>query len=128
MAQKPTFPGTPAVYPVKLQAADSTTFKDFLTSPANGVMLGVIRAASDDTSDVVLQFALNISSVDYVLGEVHIPAGAGTNGTTPWVDVLADLNLGEAMNFPAGAKLRVRAKTAVTAAKTIDLVAEGGVF
>lgn len=128
MATKPSFPGTPVGYAVKLQAADSTTFKDFITGPTGGVMLGRVRAASDDTNAVILQFALNISAVDYVLGEVNVPAGSGTNGTTPWVDVLAQLNLDDAMNLIAAHKLRVRAKTAVTAAKTIDLVAEGGQF
>lgn len=128
MATKPSFPGTPVVYPVKLQNADGTGFKDFLTSPTGGVMLGRIRVASDDTAAVVLQFAYNVSATDYVLGEVSIPAGAGTNGTTPWVDVLAQLNLDDAINLPAASKLRVKAKTAVTAAKTIDLVAEGGQF
>ncbi|MFZ5427747.1 MAG: hypothetical protein ACOZEN_12290 [Thermodesulfobacteriota bacterium] len=91
-------------------------------------MIGVIRAASDDTAAVTLQFKRAISGEDYVLGEVQIPAGAGTNGTAGWVDVLASINLGEAMNLPAGSKLRVAAKTAVASGKTIDLVAEGGQF
>lgn len=128
MADKPAFPSTPLDYGVKLQNADSTNVKDFFTSPTGGVMVGVLRAASDDTVAVTLQFLRTIGGTDYVLGEVQIPAGAGTNGATGWVDVLASLNLGEAMNLPAGSKLRVKAKTAVTAAKTIDLVAEGGQF
>jgi len=128
MAQKPAFPAVPVEFGVKLQNADGTSVKDFIASPAGGAMIGVIRAASDDTAAVTLQFKRAISGEDYVLGEVQIPAGAGTNGTAGWVDVLASINLGEAMNLPAGSKLRVAAKTAVASGKTIDLVAEGGQF
>lgn len=128
MGQRPVFPATPAMYGAKFQNADGTALKDLFTSPDGGMMLGVLRAASDDTAGVVLQFAVQLSGTDYVLGEVQIPAGSGTNSTTGWVDLLDSLNLGEAMNLPAGAKLRAKAKTAVTAAKVIDIVAEGGQF
>lgn len=128
MAATPNLPATPLDYGVKLQNADSTNVKDFFTAPVGGVMIGSIRAASDDTSAVVVQILKTIGGTDYVLGEVNIPAGSGTNGTTGWVDILASLNLGVAMNLAAGSKLRVKAKTAVTATKTIDIVAEGAQF
>jgi len=128
MAQKPSFPSIPVEFGSKLQDGDGTAVKDFITSPSGGAMIGVIRAASDDTAAVTLQFKRTISGTDYVLGEVQVPAGAGTNGTTGWVDVLSSLNLGSAMNLPADSKLRVAAKTAVTIGKVIDLVAEGGKF
>jgi len=128
MAQKPAFPATPVEFGVKLLNADGTAVKDFIVSPATGCRMGVIRAASDDTVAVTLQFKRTIGGTDYVLGEVQIPAGAGTNGTTGWVDVLASLNLDLPINLPAGSKIRVAAKTAVAAGKTIDLVAEGGQF
>jgi len=128
MAQKPAFPASPVEFGVKLLNADGLAVKDFVISPSSGCRMGVIRAASDDTVDVRLQFKRTISGTDYVLGEVQIPAGAGTNGTTGWVDVLASLNLGLPINLPAGSKIRVAAKTAVAAGKTIDLVAEGGQF
>jgi len=127
MAQKPSFPGTPYDVGVKVQAADATNYKDLVPNVTGGVMIGSIRAANQDAVNArVLVFAKNIGGVDYVLGEVSVPAGAGTNGTTPWADVLAPLNLGVAMNVAATSKLRVKAKVAVTS--DIELVAEGGQF
>jgi len=128
MAQKPAFPSVPVEFGVKLLNANGTAVTDFVLSPAGGCRIGVIRAASDDIVAVTLQFLRTIGGTDYVLGEVQIPAGAGTNGTTGWVDVLASINLGLPMNLPAGSNIRVAAKTAVASGKTIDLVAEGGQF
>lgn len=127
MSQTPSFPGTPYDVGVKVQAADATNYKDFVPNVTGGVMIGSIRAANQDAVNArVLVFAKNIGGVDYVLGEVSVPAGAGTNGATPWVDVLALLNLGVAINVAATSKLRVKAKVAVTS--DIELVAEGGQF
>jgi len=128
MSSHPSFPGTPAITGVlSLANASGTAFVDFYTAPSggSGVMCGRLRAASTDVSAVTLQFARNLAGTDYVLGESQVPAGAGTNGTAVWKDILADLNLGNAMTLAPGEKLRVRAKTAVTAALKIDLILEG---
>jgi hypothetical protein len=128
MSSHPNFPGTPAITgALSLYNTTGTGFQDFYAAPAggNGVMCGRLRAASSDTAAVTLQFARYVSGADYVIGESQVPAGAGTNGTAVWKDVLADLNLGNAMTLSPGEKLRVRAKTAVTAALKIDLIMEG---
>jgi hypothetical protein len=62
--------------------------------------------------------------VDYVYGESQVPASSGTNGSVGWKDIMADLNLGNAMTLAPGEKLRVRAKTALTAGLKIDLIME----
>ena len=126
---QPAFPGVPAItFAGSLQNGDATNFKDFYAAPAaspgNGVMVGRLRAASSDTNAVTLQFVRTLSGVDYVYGESQVPAGAGTNGSVVWKDLLADLNLGNAMTLAPGEKLRVKAKTAVTAGLKIDLIME----
>lgn len=128
MANSVNFPGTPVDYGVKIQNSDGTTPKDFIVGPTGGLMVGQIRAASDDTADVVLQFTRTVAGVDYIIGESKVPLGAGTNGSTAWKSILPDLNASEAMTLPAGTKLRVAAKTAVSSGKTIYLVADGGQF
>lgn len=128
MSSHPNFPGTPAITgALSLVNATGTTFVDFYTasSGGSGVMCGRLRAASSDTAAVTLQFARSVSGTDYVIGESQVPAGAGTNGTVVWKDLLADLNLGNAMTLSPGEKLRVRAKSAVTATLKIDLIMEG---
>ncbi|WP_243358611.1 hypothetical protein [Fundidesulfovibrio terrae] len=128
MSSHPSFPGTPAITgALSLANATGTSLVDFYTaSPGgNGVMCGRLRAASSDTNAVTLQFARSIGGTDYIIGESQVPAGSGTNGTAVWKDLLADLNLGNAMTLSPGEKLRVRAKTAVTATLKIDLIMEG---
>ena len=129
MGATPAFPGLPAITAARgLVNADSTTFVTLYSAPAapggNGVLLSRLRAASTDTSAVTLQFARQVSSADFVLGEVQVPAGAGTDGSTAWVDLQASLNQGLALTLAPGEALRVRAKAAVTAAKTVDITAE----
>lgn len=128
MGIHPAFPGVPPITAgFSLANANGTSFVDFCTAAesGNGAMLGSLRAASSDTAAQTLQFARNLGGVDYVIGESQVPAGAGTNGTTAWKDLLSDINLGNAMTLAPGEKLRVRAKTAITAALKIDIVMEG---
>lgn len=128
MAQKPLFPSAPADYALKLQNADGVAARELAAAPGEGVMIGMIRACSDDVAEVTLQFSRQVNGADHVLGEVQVPAGAGTNGAAPWVDVLASLNRGEALTLAGGSALKVRAKTAVTGGRTVDVTAEGGRF
>ena len=126
----PPFLGVPAITaPLSLVNSTGTGFVDFYLAPSsgpgNGVLIGTIRATSSDTVTQTLQFARNISGTDYVYGESQVPAGAGTNGSVVWKDLLADLSLGNAITLSPGEKLRVRAKTAVTAGLEIDLIMEG---
>lgn len=129
MPSTPNFAGTPAISAgLSLANANGTSLVDFYTAPAapdgKGVMAGRLRATSDDTAAVTLQFVRTISGVDFVIGESQVPAGAGTNGTTAWKDLLADINLGLPLTLAPGEKIRVKAKTAVTTAKKIDITME----
>jgi len=127
MATTPTFPNVPAISPaLTLASAEGVAFADLLGAPAggSGVMIGRLRATSDDDAAVVLQFARSQGGTDRVMGEVQVPAGSGTNGTTAWTDLLASLNLGAALTLAPGETLRVRTKTAVAAARKIDITGE----
>lgn len=122
---------------IKLQNADGTSFKSMaIAPPADGSRVKALHITSDDTAAQVLQLAVTISGVDYVLGEISVPAGSGTDGTTVSVSGL------NATKMPAlqtdgivrwidlanGSELKVKSKTAVTAAKTIYVLAEVGDF
>lgn len=127
MATTPAFPNVPAISPARtLTSVEGTGFVDLLTAPVDGsgVLLGRLRATSDDDAAVVLQFARGQGGTDRVIGEVQVPAGSGTNSSAGWVDLLAPLNLGATLTLAPGETLRVRAKTAVAAAKKIDITGE----
>jgi hypothetical protein len=125
MASTPTFPGVPPVQGgATLQNSDgAAAYKDLYTAPSGasdkGVLMGRLRAVSDDTAAVNVRFAIKVGATDYPLGVVQIPAGAGDTAGVAWKDILADLNVGEALELAPGAILRARALVAVTAAKTV---------
>jgi hypothetical protein len=85
---------------------------------------------------VVVQAIITVSAVDYVVGEINIPAGSGTNGTSEAVDVLNVTDLpwltGDGVNqcllLASGVPLKFKAKTTVTAGKIIQLFGQGGDF
>jgi hypothetical protein len=68
--------------------ADATAFKTLMTAGSSGSRLDSLIASSTDTVANVMQLAVTKSAVDYVIGEVAIPANAGTNGTVKSVAVL----------------------------------------
>jgi hypothetical protein len=123
----PAFVGVPAITQcMALANAAGTTFTNFYTAPTtnpgNGVLVGRLRATSNDTAQHVLQWAVNMGGVDYPIGETVVPAGAGTNGgSIPWKDMLADITGGVPLTLAPGETLRVRSEVAITAADTISI-------
>ena len=126
MAEKITFPGIPPIQggATLVNADGAAAFKDLYTAPSGvddkGVLMGRLRAVSDDTAAVNVQMAIKVGGTDYPLGVVQIPAGAGNSAGVAWKDVLADINVSEALEIAPGAILRGRALVAVTAAKTVS--------
>ena len=123
--------------PTRLQNADGTAFKSMsIAPPAAGTRVKTIQITSDDTSPRVLQFAVTIGGVDYVLGEVSIPAGSGTDDASNSVNGLNSTKMpglqtdgiNRWIDIANGSDLKVKAKTAVTAAKSIYLFTECGDF
>lgn len=122
---------------IRIQNADGTAFKSLGIAPvADGSRVKAIHITSDDTSDVVLQFAVTISAVDYILGEITVPDGAGTNGVDVAVSGLNPTQIPALqtdgivrfLELASGSDLKVRANSAVTAAKTVNVFAEIGDF
>jgi len=137
MSANPTLISTVRNLPIKLQNADGTSLKSLGIAPvAAGTRLKALHITSDDTAAQVLQFAVTISGTDYILGEIAVPAGAGTDSATASVNGISPTKmpalqtdgLSYWMDLASGSDLKVKSKTAVTAAKTISLLAEVGDF
>jgi len=120
---------------LKLNNASGTAAQLLVAGSALGLRVRSLIVSSDDTSARTLQIIKTVSAVDYIIGEKVIAAGAGTDGATPNVDLLDSsgtpaimgLQTDGVKNFidvPNGTSLKVKAKTAVTAAKAIDVIAE----
>lgn len=132
----PIHPQTVVSPAVQFVSGDGTTKKTLFTPGSLGGKLESISCTSDDTSAVVFQLGVTISAVDYILGEVNIPVGSGTNGTAESVDVLNSTDfpwlrndgVNNYMLAASGAVLYLRAKTAITASKTVQFFSQGGNF
>lgn len=119
---------------IVLQNADGTAFKTFLAGSTSGSRLKSLNIASDDTSAQTLQICKTIGAVDYVLGEISVPAGSGTNSTDPSINALSSGRIAglqydgvqRFLDVPNGTTIKIKSKAAVTAAKTIYIVGEYG--
>lgn len=128
MSTNPRFPDVPAFSPVaQILNADASNQKTLYTcATTNGVLIGRLRATNSDPSNAyTLQFAITVSGTDYIIGESQVPAGAGTNGSTGWKDILADLNLSSPITLANGETLKVKSKTTVTGSYAVSIRAEG---
>ncbi len=110
----------------------ASTLKALLTAGTDDEVVKAVQIVSDDTSARVVDLLLNTGGSDLLLCSVNVPAGSGTNGTTPAVDALAAaLQPGLPMDalgkrvlpLKGGAILRVRNQAQVTAARTITVQA-----
>lgn len=133
MSSTPAFIASPKNPAVAFANADGTTFKTLMTAGASGSRLDSLIASSTDTVSNVLQLAVTKSGVDYVIGEVTIPANAGTNGTVKSVAVLNSTDIpalayteAGALYLETGSVLKGRMKTAVAGAFAVQLMGQGG--
>jgi hypothetical protein len=130
--KEPIFLNVPSTVNQSIANADTTTAKVMATAGADGGAVMRMSATTTDTSDVIAVLTIDDGSVTIVLGEVTVPAGAGTDGSTPAVNLLSTLampgafqNDGSLILGPA-AVLSVGAKATVTSTKTLDISAQGG--
>jgi len=112
---------------VTLTSADTTVAKLCFTAGADDSDVKAIIATSDDTAAINLKIYITRGGTDYLIGTVNIPIAAGTNGTTPAVDVLnstafAGLPLDSVgkryIPMKTGDTLKIGALATMTAAKT----------
>ena len=130
--KEPIFQTEPSTPGLTIVNADSTTLKTLVTAGADGALVDNISVVSNDTSAVDLVVVITVGAVDYNIGEVEIPIGAGT-GTTVSHNLLNTTDMpflqqNGSLPLQASAILKVGAKVAVTAAKTVYVVAYGGQY
>lgn len=122
---------------IRIQNADGTAVKSLsVAPPADGARVKSLHITSDDTAAQVLQMWVTISAVDYLLGEIAVPAGAGSDGATSAVNGLAGTLMPQLqtdgiekwLDLAAGSDLKFKSKTAITAGKTIYILSEIGDF
>lgn len=122
---------------IRIQNADGTAFKTLgVAPPADGSRVKSLHIASDDTAPQVLQVCVTIGGVDFVLGEIAVAAGAGTDGATASVLGLDSSKLRSLqtdgisyfLELANGSDLKLKSKVAVTAGKTIYVFSEVGDF
>lgn len=129
---KPIFTQTLKTPSLDIENADGTTAQTLLTAGTDGTNISSLAVTSTDTSVVTLQLYINDLSTDFLIGEVDIPIGAGTDGgTTPAVNLLDSADIPFMQNdgsLPIQGLylLKVAAKVAVTAARKVTLTAFAG--
>lgn len=134
MAASPSFIATPQTPVAQFENADGTSFKTVHTAGAEGSRIDTLIGTNTDTvSAYVVQLALQKSAVDYVIGEVSIPIGAGTNGSAKSVAMLNQTDIpglayteNGALYLANGVALRARVKTTVSGSFKVQLVAVAG--
>jgi hypothetical protein len=130
MAATASFIATPKTPVAAFVNADGTAFKTIITGGALGTRVDSLSASNGDAANPsVMQLAIQVSGVDYVIGEVAVPAGAGTNGVAKSVSLLNVSDIpamaiaeGSALWLATGASLRARVKTAVSGANVVHVV------
>ena len=133
MSSNPNFVSTVRTAAASIANADGTAFKTLLAAGASGSRVDAASITNSDAANAyVVQVAIKLGTTDYVIGEVAVPAGAGTNGTALAVSLLDSTSLPALANtlnvqfLAAGAELRVRAKSVVSGSNTLAIVATGG--
>lgn len=114
--------------------SDGTTPELMFTGGADGGAVLKLTASTDDTSAVIAVLTVSDGTVSVVLGEVTVPIGAGTDGSTPVKNLLDDVAIPGAFQSDGSlamgpvATLSVNAKSAVTAGKTLNMSLSGGQY
>lgn len=127
----PIFPVAVNNGSVTIVNADGTTAKTLFSAGANGSRIDQIVCTSDDSASETIQLIINDGSNNNIVGEISIPAGAGTNGSTKGVKVINSTDLpwlpdSGSIFIKTGYSIKVKSKAAVTAAKTLTFVLFAG--
>lgn len=134
MSATPSYIATPRTPAAAFANADATSFKSIFTAGASGSRVDSLLVSNTDTSNAyVLQLALQKSGVDYVIGEVTIPIGSGTNGSAKSVFAMSPTDIpglsnseGGAIFMETGVVLRGRVKTTVAGVNSVQIAGIAG--
>ena len=99
-----------------------------------GSRLDSLFVSNSDTANAyVLQLAIQKSSVNYIIGEISVPIGAGTNSSAKSVAALNATDIpglafteAGALYLESGAILVGKMKSTVAGANTVQVVGVGG--
>lgn len=114
--------------------ADGTTAKTVFTAGANDSDLKMLTITSNDTATVNMQVYYRTGGTDYLIGTVRAVTLTGTDGSANSVDLLNSTALPFLPVDDAGKRyvpvktgdtIKVAPLAAVTAAKTVTIVALG---
>ncbi len=132
MAAAPIFVGTIKTAAQTFVNADGTATKSVYTAGTAGAKIQFLNASSDDTSARVVRLHIQRggAGTDYLIGSVTVAIGAGTGA-------VASANLLVASQIPGVLEdgtiilgpsdvLKCAVESAVTAAKTLTVFAQGG--
>lgn len=134
MSATPQFIATVKSPATSFANADASSFKTVHAAGTLGSRIDTLIGTNTDTSNAyVIQLAVQISGVDYIIGEVTIPIGAGTNGSAKSVAVLNSTDIpalayteNGALYLASGAILRAKSKTTVAGSNVLQLIGVGG--
>lgn len=120
--------------PTSFANADGTTAKQIFDPSTEGSRVDGIVITSTDTVARTILIQINNGSVISKLGHINVPAGAGTDGSTPAVSGLnrgnlpwlkIDANGNPYLNLNSGMNLEAGMLVAITAAKAITVTVLG---
>jgi hypothetical protein len=134
MSSTPSFVATLQTPAVQFENADGTSFKTLLTAGVGGTRVDTLIGTNTDTASAyVVQLAVTKSAVDYVIGEVNIPIGSGTNGSAKSVAMLNPTDIpgltyteNGALFLGSGVVLKARVKTAVSGSFKVQITGVAG--
>lgn len=133
MSSTPSFVATPKSPAIQIVNADAASYKTLYSAGANGSRVDLGSIVNSDASNAyVLKLAVKIGATDFPIGEVSVPAGAGSNGSTKAVSLLNTTDLPQLVGsdgvlfLQASSELRVGAKTTVGGSNTLTVFAQGG--
>ena len=133
----PIFPQAIVNSVAQINNAAAQTLQTLVAGGTNGTKIESITATSTDTAAHDVQLWLTISSVNYLLGTISVPAGAGNSSGVPSVDFLKnaqitsfayDANGNKYIYVANGATLSISSVVTVTSGKLIQAYASGGSF
>jgi hypothetical protein len=91
----------------KFVSTDSAV-QDVIAADADDSIISHFVVTSKDAASNIFEIIINNGALDHIVGALTIPAGAGTDGIVPAVDVLSMNWVRGSLPLAAGSKIRVR--------------------
>ena len=133
----PIFPQVIRNWGAQILNATASLLVNLATGGANGTKIESIMVSSTDTSSRDLAFTMSSGATVIYLTTVNIPITAGNTNAIPSVDILRnaqipglayDSNGNKYLYLANGWTLQINTLTTVTAAKAVQVFAQGGDF